>query len=345
MNSHISKLYETIYQRCPRSMKNALSRCSFEMTNKPWVCRSGNSLEMARHDNSKGVLVISADLELAWGWRYSKAQENPLEKALRTRANFPVLFRLFEEYNIPVTWATVGHLLLNSCGRSSHDWMHRIPFFENAKWSYRNGDWFDADPRTNWRKAEAWYAPDLIEKIVASKAEHEIGCHTFSHIDFSDSICPSSVAEDEVIACIAAAKHWDIDLRSFVFAAGTYGNYEVLKKHGFTNYRKRLRWELSQPSFDDHGLVVLPSSCALQGGNLGWSRDYTAYRLKKYIDRAVTSRTVCHFWFHPSFDGWFLNNVFPCVLKHAAELRDQNRLWIATMGQVAAHALRTKSRI
>jgi hypothetical protein len=344
VNRYISDLYETIYQHSPRLMKNALSRSSFEIANKPRVCRSSNLTEKKWYHDDKGVLVISADLELAWGWRFSKSHEDPLEKAFKTRANFPLLVKLFEEYDIPVTWATVGHLLLNSCGRLSHKWMHRIPFFENAKWSFRNGDWYDADPRTNWRKAQAWYAPDLIERILDSKVEHEIGCHTFSHIDFSDRSCPSHVAEDEVRACIAAAKNWGIKLRSFVFAAGTYGNYDVLKKYGFTNYRKSLRWELSQPSFDDCGLVVLPSSCALQGNGLGWSPGYYLYRLKKYIDRAVTSGTVCHFWFHPSVNHWFLNNVFPHILKYAARLRDQNKLSISTMGDVADYVLRAERK-
>ena len=140
---------------------------------------------------------------------------------------------MFEDFCIPITWATVGHLFLSECKKEDHNRMRRIPYFENRNWAYNSGDWFDCDPYTNWEKAKAWYAPDLIEKILKSKVNHEIGCHTFSHIDFSDKNCSPEVAEDEIKSCIEAAKKWGIELRSIVFPGGTYGNIEIIKKYGY----------------------------------------------------------------------------------------------------------------
>lgn len=46
---------------------------------------------------------------------------------------------------------------------------------------------------------------------------------------------------------------------------------------------------------------------------------------------------MCHFWFHPSIDEWFLKNVFPEILKYAAEKRDEGKLWVETMGGIARY--------
>jgi len=213
--------------------------------------------------------------------------------------------------------------------------MRRIPYFENKNWIFDRGDWFDADPHTHWRSADAWYAPDLIEEILSSKVSHEIGCHTFSHCDFSYQRCPASVAEDEITACLDAAKPWGINFESFVFAGGTYGNYELVKKYGFSAYRKTLKHEISYSHLDDNDLVVIPASICLADNGLNWPREYVIERYKKYVRSAVNNGAVCHFWFHPSFDHTFMNSVFPALLRYISELRQKGILEVLTMGDVA----------
>jgi len=327
--------YEKVHERSPKYLKCLLSRAVFALTDKPSVKPPAVLTEAPLPDGYKGGLVISADFELAWGWRYSKNHEDPLEMARRARENMPKLREIFEEYRIPITWATVGHLLLHSCHGRTHAWMQRIPYFENKRWLYTKGDWFDDDPNTSWDNAREWYAPDIVEGILHSPVGHEIGCHTFSHIDMSYENCPQEVAEDEIQACVDVAREWNLTLKSFVFAAGTYGNHEVLKKYGFTNYRRTLTHDLSYPQLDEHGLVILPSSVGLDNNGCGWSREYQIRRLLKYIDRAVSTHTICHFWFHPSIDRWSLHNVMPPVMRYAAELRDKSLLWVGTMGAAA----------
>ena len=48
-----------------------------------------------------------------------------LKKAKQSRENVPVLLKIFEDFNIPITWATVGHLFLESCNKGDHDWMEK----------------------------------------------------------------------------------------------------------------------------------------------------------------------------------------------------------------------------
>ena len=279
---------------------------------------------------------MSADFELAWAWRFSKTGADPVKKAETARANMPVILDDLEKYNIPVTFATVGHLFLERCAKGDHDRMHRIPHFDDH-WKFTDGDWYQHDPYSDVVKDPAWYAPDIVRLIQNSKIKHEIGTHTFSHIDFSYGNCPPEVANDEIAACKDAAMKYNIDLRSMVFPGGTWGNIEVLKQHGIKIYRKSAEYELAYPYFDDHGLLVTVSSAALDSNKFNWSSEYFLKKYKVYIDKAIKTSSIAHFWFHPSFDPWFLENVFPGILEYVNEKRKEGLLWVGTMGAMADH--------
>jgi len=293
-----------------------------------------------------GGIIFSADFELGWGWRYAKNIENgiklAIEKAELARENFPRLLKLFDIFDIPVTWATVGHLFLSECNKGDHDWMRRIPYFENKNWIYSNGDWFDCDPYTNWEKAKTWYAPDLVELILLSKVNHEIASHTFSHIDFSDENCPAAVADDEMKGTAEAALKFGIDLKSMVFPGGTWGNIGILRKHGIKIYRKNIKFDLAYPFRDEWGLLVSPSSARIGQNEYGWDEQYHIRRIKKYIEKVQETGTIAHFWFHPSLDQWTLTNIFPKILEIIAKKRDSNSVWIGTMSEIADYINRQR---
>ena len=103
----------------------------------------------------KGKLVISIDLELAWGvWD----KLTPAQLAAAENEERPIctaLLALFERHGVPATWAMVAGLL-------------------------------DAKSAAGRPGSEAcWYAPDIVERIVASKVRHEIGSHGGRHIYFN----------------------------------------------------------------------------------------------------------------------------------------------------------------
>ncbi len=213
--------------------------------------------------------------------------------------------------------------------------MTRIPHFDDH-WRFVEGDWFDHDPYTDYKKDNAWYAPDLIEGILKSKVKHEFGCHTFTHIDCSYKNCPPQVLDDEIQACKDAAKPWGIEFKSLVFPGGTSGNYEILKKHGIKIYRKNTKYDLSMPYRDELGLLVTTSSGSFAKTS-DWTAEYYVHRYKKIIDKAMKTGTIAHIWLHPSVDEWTLKNVIPEVLGYASEQREAGKLWIGTMGTVADH--------
>lgn len=311
-----------------KTIYKLLDRLSISTSIRPYVRKHNTTLGFPGKE--KGGLVISADFELGWAFRYSKKNNNPIKMAEQSRINFPFFLKLFDQYQIPITWATVGHLMLKSCKKGDHDWMHRIPYFKlDHKWNFCDGDWYDYDPYSDYQENNAWYAPDLVELILNAKVKHEIGCHSFSHIDFSNENCPREVAEDEIKACINAAKPWDIDLKSMVFPGGSYGNIAVLDKYGFSTYRRNLRQKLAFPYKDNFGLIVTHSTQMVGISNKDWDLDYHAWRLKKFILKAIDTGTIVHLWFHPSDNNAL--KIFKILLPFIDSLREKNILWTGKM--------------
>jgi peptidoglycan/xylan/chitin deacetylase (PgdA/CDA1 family) len=296
----------------------------------------------------KGIIIFSADFEMAWAFRFSKTKfKESNEKGLKERKNVPILLDLFQKYSISVTWAIIGHLFLNQCKRDAnmlaHPEMPRPIFFENQNWSFYSGDWYSHDPCTDFINDPAWYAPDLIDQILGSKNNHEIGCHTFSHIDFSYKNCPKTLADAELDACLKAATMKNVKLKSMVFPGGTFGNFESLKKKGFICYRKPMKFHIDLPSVDSYGLVAIPSSLGLDRDQYGWSKEFHLKMIHNYLAKASKYKCVCHFWFHPSMNEWYLENVIPEVLKMVAQFRDSDKIHVKTMGQLAEEVLNLKN--
>jgi peptidoglycan/xylan/chitin deacetylase (PgdA/CDA1 family) len=286
------------------------------------------------------MVVLSADFEMAWAFQYSKTLAvQAVEQGLLERNNVPVILDLLDRHNIPVTWATVGHLFLESCSRSNGDIhmdMPRPSHFENRNWSFLQGKWYQFDPGTNYQQDPAWYAPDLVNQILSANTGHEIGCHTFSHIDFSDKNCPGDLAEAEIRKCKELAKKRNITLHSMVFPGGTEGNRSVLMENDFWGYRKPMKYDIDMPYIDENGLVAIPSSYGMDKPPYNWSENTCFEIAKAFVDKAVTSKKVCHLWFHPSVHPWYLERVFPRILEYIDSKRTEGDIEVNTMEKLAS---------
>jgi peptidoglycan/xylan/chitin deacetylase (PgdA/CDA1 family) len=327
-------LYSTIREKLSSENRGRLSKFLILSGLKPRV--NNKIISPFEH----GVVVFSADFEMAWAFRYSKTlASRAVEIGLSERNNIPALLTLFDRYKIPATWATIGHLFLNECKREeqgvAHSDMPRPAFFENRNWVFNSRDWYEHDPCTNTVSDPAWYASDLIEKILSAKVKHEIGCHTFSHFDFTNENCTKEFADAELDACRRLADKKGIRLKSFVFPGGTFGNYESLKGMGFLCYRKPMNNHIDLPYIDPYDLVAIPSALSLDRDPYGWSKEFHLKMIKKFLEKTSKYKLVCHFWFHPSMDTWYLENVMPEVIKMSGEFRDSGRLRVLTMGDLA----------
>lgn len=68
-------------------------------------------------NGQRGTMVVSLDLELCWG-RFDKVPVPMLEAdASEERIQIKRLLALLDRYEIPATWAIVGHLMLAGCSR------------------------------------------------------------------------------------------------------------------------------------------------------------------------------------------------------------------------------------
>jgi peptidoglycan/xylan/chitin deacetylase (PgdA/CDA1 family) len=282
----------------------------------------------------KSVLLISADFELAWAWRYSKHDPDPisyaLHKAKLERENIPAILNICEQFKVPITWMTVGHLFLESCSKTSglaHNNIPRVQNSEENRWNTNGKDWFEHDPSSNFKKDPAWYSPDLIKMILDSSVNHEIGCHTFSHIDCRDEVCPPDLIRSELRECKKSAERMGVALKSFVHPGYTIGNLDVIADEGFTNFRTDYENILGYPKAHSNGLWEFRQTAEL-AFNKNWSLDYQISRYKSIIKGSIKSNTVCVFWFHPSFDPITVEKIFPEVFTFLWENRDL--IWTTT---------------
>lgn len=283
----------------------------------------------------EGVVIISADFELAWAWRYDKTNPEPLANSLKLarteRRNIPVLLDLAERFKIPITWGTVGHLFLEACEDEQpkrHPEITRIPYFENTWWKFNSGDWFDHDPCSNLAGAPEWYAPDLIRQIQASGVNHEIGCHSYSHISFSDKDCPPETAASELQASQKAADPFGVTLESFIFPGHTMGNYETIRSAGYSSMRTNFINVLGYPQRHPNGLWEHKTTMEL-GYNPLFSVGHNLARYRRIIDKCIANHQVCNLWFHPSCGEKDISKIIPTVFGILDYNRD--KLWITTM--------------
>jgi len=280
------------------------------------------------------VVLISADFELAWAWRYAKSYKNALFSAIQLakqeRKNIPDIVSLCDKFNIPITWATVGHLFLESCEKDkdfAHSDIPRLSHFENQFWKFSGEDWYEHDPCSNFEIDSVWYCPDLIKLIQASYVNHELACHTFSHIDCRNGICSPKVIQAELRKCKEVAKDFGVQLSSFVHPGHTIGNLDILKEEGFTNFRTDYRNVLGYPKKHNNGLWELEQTTEFNFRN-EWTIDHHVKRYIEIIKRSITTNTVCVFWFHPSFDPVVIHEILPLVFSFLNSVR--NKVWITT---------------
>jgi peptidoglycan/xylan/chitin deacetylase (PgdA/CDA1 family) len=316
------------------TVRSHLNKLKFFSGLTPTIPKSRDKISLFVKKPYQAVCLISADFELAWAYRFSKSSGYSIEKTtqngMQTRRNVPEIIRLCEQYNIPITWATVGHLFLNECKRTNgiaHPEIKRLAYFENEFWRFSSGDWFKDDPCTDYKTDPAWYCPDLIEQIIASPVEHEIGCHTFSHIDCRDEVCTDEVFNSEIDACKKAADKFNVTLKSFVHPGHQIGNLNNLYKHGFTSFRTDYGDTLGYPVRHSSGLWELKNS-ALIDYRSDWSLRYHINRYITVVKRAIKHGKVCVLWFHPSFHPAIVKQVLPKVFDYINENRD--KIWVTT---------------
>lgn len=301
--------------------------------------------------------VVSLDAELAWG--FHDFEEPPEARVANARAAWLDLLEVFEAAGVPATWAVVGHLLLEECAGEHAD--HPV-----------DPSWFDRDPGGRHAPDSRWFGPDLVEAIVESDVDHEVGSHTFSHVEFGNPEPPADVADAELRLSREAAADCGLELSSFVFPRNRVGHRELLAEHGFTCYRGPApdRWydgsrgrtagklatfalgasapPVVTPEVDEFGLVDVPASMYLfefegapRDAVRAVSRDPVVRQVELGLERLCDAgEGLLHLWLHP-------NNVTSArdlermreVTSVLASYRDDHGVAVETMADVADRVL------
>lgn len=305
----------------------------------------------APRDRGPGTVVVSVDAELGWG--FHDLADPPRDRLTYARTGWLRLLELFDEYNVPATWALVGHLFLEDCDREHAD--HPAP-----------PGWFDRE-RTDWADCPSLrFSRGLIDRVEDAAVDHELANHSFSHVLFGDDATTPAVARAELAAAErAAGRSFD----SFVFPRNSVGHRDALADAGYACYRGRkptaarsavaestrkvtdavagVSPPVVEPTVDEYGLVNVPASLYLYGFE-GVARavvelvgeDPVVASARRGVDAAARTGGLFHLWLHP-------NNLryerharrLRAVLEYVAARRAGGDVRVEPMGAVAARAL------
>jgi peptidoglycan/xylan/chitin deacetylase (PgdA/CDA1 family) len=256
-----------------------------------------------------GSVVISVDAALGWGVHHQSSP--PTDRVERARWGWKRLVSLFDRYDVPATWAVVGHLLLETCDGRHEDHPAGPEWFSRER-----GTWED--------RPELRFAHDLVDQLRSATVDHDIGFHSFSNVDFTAAATTREVAAAELQRCRRLADQYRLSAPSVTFPGNNVAHRGLLATHGFRCYRggrspdggslRKLgeaaglpaRSRLVDPSIDEYGLVRVPPSLSLFGYE-GWKRRVTAPLLgdpivaaaRNGIDAATNRDGVFHMWLRP----------------------------------------------
>ncbi|WP_226479764.1 polysaccharide deacetylase family protein [Natrinema amylolyticum] len=291
-----------------------------------------------------GSVVISLDAELGWG--FHDLVEPPTERVEAGRRGWSAMVELLEEFDVPATWAVVGHLMLDSCDSVHAE--HPAPdgWFERER-----GEWADRE--------DLRFGRDLVTDVLESEADHEFASHSFSHVLFGRPETDRELADAELERSRELAADWNQSIDSFIYPRNDVGHRDVLADHGVTAYRGksptrdgvrgvfdstiRDQSMLVEPTVDEYGLVNVPASMFLFGfegpartvAESIWEDPMVALA-RRGIDEAARTDGLFHMWLHP-------NNLtherddrrMRAILSHLERQRSAADLTVETMADVA----------
>ncbi len=169
--------------------------------------------------------------------------------------------------------------------------------------------------------------------ILNSSTRHEVGVHTFSHIDATS--CTAEDFRADIERCIGALGR--SQPRTFVFPWNREAHFDVLRDLGFRNFRGKAR-AIGLPMVREGLIDVRPVYYVDQKSEGAESL------MTSYINLCVKRSAVFHLWTHP----WSLvigGSTAPMmatlerVFAHMAALRDERSLATLTVDGVGASTM------
>ncbi len=274
-------------------------------------------------------LSLSVDLELIWGFSH---EDDPV-RASRLhgvgREHVFMLLDILDGLEVPMSWLTVGHLLLQ------REEAIRLVTPDLPQFSGGHISW---SKYVTIRDHPLATAPDLVEEI-RSRGFHEVGLHGFLHLPFHR--IDDASAREELSLGVRAASLRGVEVRSFAFPYNCRSKLWLLRSLGLEVVRSGIRCShLAQLIREGLTRLGLRRRGVRRRKGLWLVDSY-------YLDTAPGTDTVdillselesrgaqvIHFWFHP----WNLSRGEEGLLEFLRTIRRlerEGRLEIGTLGDV-----------
>jgi peptidoglycan/xylan/chitin deacetylase (PgdA/CDA1 family) len=281
--------------------------------------------------SDRGLFVISLDFELHWGMFDKLSVRAYRNNLLGERRVVPALLKLFAQYGIHATWATVGLLFFESKSELLRSLPQKQPHYARRELSAYG---YLPEIGESERDDPFHYAPSLIRQVAAAKNQ-EIGTHTFSHYYCLERGQDEESFRADLDAALRVARDkYGIDIRSIVFPRNQVERNRLLvcRDLGVRAYRDNpTSWLYAARSSEDEttarrGVRLLDAYLPISGTNAHeWvkpagdlpcnvpaSRFLRPYwpklraleplRIRRIVDdltRAAERKQLYHLWWHP----------------------------------------------
>lgn len=164
-----------------------------------------------------GVFTISLDFELHWGgfekWELNDAKK---EYFKNTRALIPSLLLGFQQFEVHVTWATVGLLMHKNKESLLAHVPERKPSYSNEQLSAYNFIQNAGSIGASEKSDPYHFADSLIRLIVDSKYQ-ELASHSFAHYYCNEPGQTTEQFDADCKAICESASAYNSELKSLVF--------------------------------------------------------------------------------------------------------------------------------
>lgn len=318
------------------------------------------------------TFVISLDFELMWGVRDHRGEGDYGVEILGARQAIPGILKLFRQYDIQATWATVGLLFARNRKQMLEYVPDTLPAYANPSLSpyaairSEIGEDETADPYH--------YGYSLVKRIAETEGQ-ELATHTYSHYYCLEPGQTLAAFRADLQAARAIAADMGITMQSIVFprnqmtpeyadTAADLGFHLYRGNSGHFAYRSRnaaeqtpavrafrladsilplARTQSYAKPVHDQKAVNLPASRFLRP----LSRKLPAYsalhlqRVKSEMTAAARKDQIYHLWWHPHNFGRSPEESLDRLdklLKHFQSLQGQYGMLSRAMGNVSPRA-------
>ena len=287
-----------------------------------------------------GIFVVSLDFELMWGVLNQRSRSDYEANILGVRQAIPAMLKLFREYEIHATWATVGFLFFSNKEDMIRGCPQVKPAYTNSGLSpYTNVEAVGAD-----ESQDPYHFGHSLIQMVRSCSGQEIGSHTFSHYYCLEPGQTEATFRADLEAAKRAAQAFGLQIQSLVFPRNQINTayLKICAELGINCYRGTEKaWFYSRG-----GILNLPASRFMRPHNRGLAMlDGLKFRrITSGVRDAAQKAKIYHLWWHPHNFGIYLNEnilFLRRILEFVSEMRDKHGMQSLNMGetsQLLSHA-------